>query len=264
MLLVSVFGEAKEAAAGGTALQDLHALGAVSLYSFAIITREPDGGGIRVRAPLSGRAGAAAPAAGAAVGALVSLLGGPATAATRTLSSGIVEAIRDLADAGLKPAFLERIGALLRPGRAGLVAEAEIDTLMRVEIRMLSLGGHMLLHADAGVQPDDAVIGEIDMFRRSLAGLRKEAGCSEDPVAARVVLRSRVEELRRATERARLLACALRREGAAKVTMLREQAASMDGEARATIEQRAGRVRTAFESRASRLSHAAEGIDLGW
>jgi uncharacterized membrane protein len=258
MLLVAVFDEEEDAQAGAEALRDLHDEGTVSLYAFALVMRELRGKGLSIREPFGRDVVAAAPAAGAAVGALVSLIGGPATAAMRTVGSGLVEAVRDLVEAGLDPAFLEQIARRLRPGTAGLVAEAEEDGLLPLEARLLSLGGHVLRHENERTKPEEFVMRDIIALRRGLAELRKEGEGAKHAAVAKTVLRSRQAELRRALERARLLARALRREAVAKVAVLRSQAAHMQGEARAAVEDRAGRVRAALEARASRLDQFVE------
>ena len=117
VLLVAIFEDEAGAKAGACALRDLHAEGILTLYASAVVARRAKGGGLEIRRPIAEGEGLSAPAVGAAVGALVSLLGGPVTAAARTTPSGLLGPVRDLAEAGLDAEFLEQVSRDLRPGQ---------------------------------------------------------------------------------------------------------------------------------------------------
>lgn len=261
-LLVAVFDDEAGTREGARALRALHSEGAVTLYALAIVAREPRGRGLTVPEPMAEGEGAAAPAVGAAVGALVALLGGPATAVARTVDSGLVGAVRDLAEAGLDAGFLERVSRCLRPGRGAVVADAEEESVLPLEARMAALGGRVLRRGLAGMAPEERIIREVAALRRALAGLQEERSGMGNAAATRAVRRTQAAELRRSLERAEALADALRREAAAKVAVLRAQAACLDGDARTAVERRAGAVRAGLEARASRLYHVVE--ELAW
>ena len=68
-----------------------------------------------------------------------------------------------------------------------------------------------------------------------------------------------MRELRRLVADTHALATNLRSEAAAKVAILRAQAARLDAPARQAVEQRAAAVRSGLEARAARLDRMAEG-----
>jgi uncharacterized membrane protein len=133
-------------------LRALDAEGALSLYAVAVIVRPPTrGAGVVVGEPVhAGGGGAAAPSVGAAVGALVTLLGGPGTAAACTLEAGLAGAVRDLEEAGLDHRFLARVARHLRPGGGAVIAEEEEGERSRLEARFAELGGRVVRHRLAG------------------------------------------------------------------------------------------------------------------
>ena len=104
---------------------------------------------------------------------------------------------------------------------------------------------------------------------RELTSLRDEWYCfsreavGEARAGTRVtVRRDRLRELRWVLDRTRARAQALRREGMAKVTVIRAQAAALEGEARQAVEHRAASVMASFQARAARLDDVADSIVL--
>lgn len=260
--LAVVFDDQEKSAAGARALRELHGRGSLTLYGLAVVAREPRGRGLSVREPLEEGGSAAAPTVGAAVGALVSLLGGPVTAGARTLESGLVGTVRDLVEAGLAADFLEQVSRRLRPGCAAILADVEEESPLPLEGSIASLGGRVLRQAKGAAAPEELMAREVMTLQEELAALRQEGKGREHAATAEAVRRARATELRRALRRARVLANALRREAAAKVVVLRQQAACLEGEARAAAEHRAGTVREGLAARAFRLDQLIE--DLVW
>jgi uncharacterized membrane protein len=256
-LLVLVFANEIGAAAGTHAIQALHAEGALTLYAAAVISRQAQGSGVTVREPVAEGGGAAAPAVGAAVGTLVSLLGGPITAAARTVPSALLRGMRDLDEQGVDAGFLEQVLASLRPGGEAVIAEAEEDRQPVLEARIAALAGHVHRYRLAGSLAEERLMHKIMALRSDLAGLRTERSSSEQAPAAKAVRQSRVAELRTALKQAEAIAAGLRREGAVKVEVLRAQAAQLEGKARIAVEHRAARVRARMEARAARLDRVA-------
>jgi uncharacterized membrane protein len=261
-LLVVVFGDAAGAKAGADALRALHADGTLTLYAVAVVARRAKGGGLEVVSPIAEGEGSSAPAVGAAVGALVSLLGGPVTAAARTAVAGLVGPVRDLAAAGLDGGFFERVARDLGPGGGAAVAQVEEeDRQLTLDARLIALGARVLRHRFSGSIAEERLMQDVAALRGDLA--RTEAGRDdvEHTASARAARRAQAAELKRALRSAQAVAAALRREGAAKVEALRAQAARLDGNARAVVENRAARVRAGMEARAARLDSVVEGRD---
>jgi uncharacterized membrane protein len=258
MLLVATFEDEAGANAGACVLRKLHARGVLTLYASAIVARRAKGGGLEIRTPIAKGDGVSAPAVGAAVGALVSLLGGPVTAAARTTPAGLVGPICDLAEAGLDAEFLEQLSRQLRPSRGAVVAQVEEERQLPIDTFIASMGGRVFRHRLAGSLVEERLVAEVVALRKDLIKVRAEGGDMEHITAARAVLRTRSADLKRALERARAMAETLRREGAAKVSVLRAQAAMLKGEARTAVEDRAAGVRARLEARAARLDRAVE------
>ena len=124
-LLVAIFDDEAGARAAVQMLRDLHADGTLTLYAAAVVGRGAGSMGLTVRTATEQHAAAAAPAVGAAVGALVTLLGGALTFASRSVTSGLVGAVRDLDEAGLDAGFLQRTSRRLRASGGAVVAEVE-------------------------------------------------------------------------------------------------------------------------------------------
>ena len=261
-LLVAVFADEAGARKSAETLQALHADGTLTLYAWAIVARELRGAGLVLREPMRDGAGAAAPAVGAAVGALVSLLGGPLTAVTRTVASGLVGAVRDLGEAGLDAAFLEQVSRGLQTGGGALVAEVQEERQWPLDAAFLAQGGRVFRHRLAATLAEERVLHEVAGLRSELMKLQAELGDAALADAQRPVWRARTLELRQVLGRARAQAAAIRREAAAKVARLRAQAAQLEGAARTAIEHRAATVRAELETRAAKLDRIADSAVL--
>ena len=150
---------------GGGILRDLHADGTLTLYAMATIARESKGAGLVIRQPLEPAAATIAPAVGAAIGALVTLLGGPMTAATRSVTSGLVSAVWDLDEAGFDAAFLDRISRHLPAGSGAVIAEAEEDRQWPLDADMLAHGGRLFRHRLASALLEERMMRELTALR---------------------------------------------------------------------------------------------------
>jgi uncharacterized membrane protein len=260
MLLAAVFDDQAKAQDGSRLLQALHSEGIVTLYAHALVERERRRRQLSVREPFHEGMVAAAPAAAALVGALISLIGGPTTSAMLTLESGLVGAVRDVIEAGLDPAFLEDVAARLRPGSFCLVAELEADEPFALDAGIACLGGRTMRQEGCAIRLEELVLRNAEALRQSHNRLLASPPDGASAVAASAMRRANVAELRQYLERARLLAAVLRRQATAKVAVLRSQAALTGGPARQMIEARAGRARTLLEERAIRLDRLIEDI----
>jgi uncharacterized membrane protein len=261
-LLVAVFDDETGARGGGGILRDLHADGTLTLYAMAAIAREAEGAGLVIRQPLEPAAATIAPAVGAAIGAVVTLLGGPMTAATRSVASGLVSAVWDLDEAGFDAAFLDRISRHLRAGSGAVIAEAEEDRQWSLDADMLARGGRLFRHRLASALLEERMIRELTALRDEWHRFMRETVGEARAGTGATVRRDRLRELHRILDRTRARAQALRREGTAKVTVIRAQAAALEGEARQAVEHRAASVMASFHARAARLDDVADSIVL--
>jgi hypothetical protein len=133
------------------------------------------------------------------------------------------------------------------------------DGQLVLDARLGALGGRVLRHRLAGSLAEERLMQDVAALRGDLARIEAVRNKEEHAAAAKAARRTRTAELRRALKRAQDIAAALRREGAAKVEVLRAQAARLEGDARAAVEHRAARVRAGLEARAARLDRVVEG-----
>ena len=263
-LLVAVFDDETGVRRGGGILRDLHTDGTLTLYAMAAIAREAEGAGLVIRQPLEPAAATIAPAVGAAIGALVTLLGGPIAAATRSVTSGLVSAVWDLDEAGFDAAFLNRISRHLPAGSRALIAEAEEDRQWSLDADMLTHGGRLFRHRLASALLEERMMRELTALRDEWYCFSRETVGEARAGAGTAVRRDRLRELRQILDRTRTRARALRREVMAKVTVIRAQAAALEGEPRQAVEHRAASVMAGFQARAARLDDVADSMILPW
>jgi uncharacterized membrane protein len=257
-LLIVVFEDEAVVDAAMRTLRDLHADGTLTLYAAAVVGRDGGSRGLTVRAATEPHAAAAAPAVGAAVGALVTLLGGALTIASYSVTSGLVGAVRDLDEAGLDAGFLQRISRQLRASGSAVVAEVEEKRQLPLDTRILALGGRISRHRLLRSLSEERTVREVSALTSELRSLWAEQSELVGAEVGALVRRDRSDELQRVTAEAHALAKNLRSEAAAKVAILRAQAARLDGPARQAVEHRAAVVRSGLEARATRLDRIAE------
>jgi hypothetical protein len=261
VLLVAAFADGTGVGAAVRTLQDLHADGTLTLYAAAVVGHHEGSMGLAVRVATEPHAAAAAPAAGAAVGALVTLLGGTLTLASRSVTSGLVGAVRDLDEAGLDAGFLQRISRRLRASGDAVVAEVEEERQLPLDSRILALGGRISRHRLLRSLSEERTVRELSALTDELRRLRTEPSDTVGAVAGARIKRDRMRELQRLVSETQVLARNLRIKAAAKVAVLRAQATQLDGLARQTVEQRAATVRSHLEARAAKLDGIAEAAD---
>jgi uncharacterized membrane protein len=257
-LLIVVFEDEAVVDAAMRTLRDLHADGTLTLYAAAVVGQSEGSMGLTVRIATEPGAAAAAPAVGAAVGALVTLLGGALTIASYSVTSGLVGAVRDLDEAGLDAGFLQRISRQLRASGSAVVAEVEEKRQLPLDTRILALGGRISRHRLLRSLSEERTVREVSALTSELRSLWAEPSELVGAAVGARVRRDRLDELQRVTAEAHSLAKSLRSEAAAKVAILRAQAARLDGPARQAVEHRAAVVRSGLEARATRLDRIAE------
>ena len=257
-LLVALFNTDARAQECARLLHESHAKGSISVYALAIVTRASNAVGLTPSQPIPRGKSVAAPAVAAAVGVLVSLLGGPVPAVLRTVRSGLVSTLSDIYRAGLDAWFLERITRDLQPGGAAVIAEVEEERPSAIDAQVAALDGHAFRYHLEGRLTATRIEHEIAALQREVVKLRARLNSEHSDATLEQLSRRRIIELQQAKRRAEMLAGALRREGVAKIVVLRAQMAGLDGSARAVVEQRATAVRASFEGRASHLDQVSE------
>ena len=256
VLVVVVFDDDARTHAGVEMLRAFHARGVLTLYTFATVAQKPRGVGPVPCEPNVG-GNTAAPAVGAAVGALVSLLGGPLSEATRTVRFGLLGAVRDLGEAGIDAAFLEQVSRDLKAGSGAIIAEVGENRRVRLDTRVVELGGRVFRYPLVGAPTEAQLISQIAMLRSDL--VRRESRNLRVADVQAAARRSHCLQLDDAVRRAEILTTTLRREAAAKAGVLRSQAALLSGGTRRTVERRAATVGREIEARTAKLDRAVQG-----
>jgi hypothetical protein len=167
--------------------------------------------------------------------------------------------VRDLDEAGLDAGFLQRISRRLRASGGAVVAEAEEERQLQLDTRILALGGRISRHRLLRSLSEERTVRELSALTDELRRLQTEPSDTVGTAAGARVRRDRMRELQRLIADTHALARNLRSEAAAKVAVLRAQAARLDGPARQAVEHRAAAVRSGLEARAARLDRIAEG-----
>jgi uncharacterized membrane protein len=135
---------------GGRALRDMHQEGTLTLYTQAIVVKEPDGTVALRQTP---EAEPLATVGGMLTGGLIGLLGGPIGAALGMGTGTLIGAAFDLTREGIDRAFVEDAGAhLVAPGKSAVIAEIEESWQVPLDTRMQALGGTVLRRTPAQIE----------------------------------------------------------------------------------------------------------------
>src|SRR5262245_50377073 len=103
-MVVIAFDNENRAYEGTRALQDLHAENRITLYSYAVITKDSKG---NVAVQTAADEGPVGTGVGMATGALVGLLGGPAGVAIGAATGTLAGSMYDLAQVGVGEDFID-------------------------------------------------------------------------------------------------------------------------------------------------------------
>src|SRR4051794_26396775 len=244
-LVVVIFGGERPIDGYVQSLRAFHDQGRVSLYAVATVVRGE--GGVRPLMPVGPGEAAAGPAVGAGVGALLFLLDGPLHAAARSVPHTLIGAMRDVYDVGLDSAFLEQILRDL-PVR-GVAVLSELDELQPLLIDALGPqhGGQVFRQRLAGAFAERRLAAEITALRQELAPIQARNRLNEPDSAAALASRAKGIELASAVRRARRLVTSLRRESAAKASVIQLQAARLDHGPSQAVLRRATMVQARLE-----------------
>lgn len=158
-MLVVVFPNESKAYEGKRALQQLDNEGSISVYGYAVLTKNADGSASLKQGDDVGPIGSLV---GTSLGSLIGMLGGPVgvvagAAAGMTLGSSI-----DLNNIRVGSDFIDDVRKSLVPSRTALIAEVDEEWTTPVDTRMEAIGGNV--------------------FRRSLSEVREKV--DEEDIAA--------------------------------------------------------------------------------
>jgi uncharacterized membrane protein len=137
-MLVVVFDSESNAYEGKKALVQLDNEGSISVYGYAVVTKNADGTSSIKQGDDAGPLGTLV---GTALGSLIGLLGGPAGAAIGAAAGMGAGSATDIDNARVGDDFIDDVTKQLLPNRTALVAEIEEDWTTPVDTRMEAIGG---------------------------------------------------------------------------------------------------------------------------
>ena len=189
-MLTVVFDNEKKAYQGKSALSDLEHEGSIAIYAAAVVTKQADG---TVSVKQYDDFGPAGTLLGTAVGALASVLGGPAALAVGTASGLTLGALFDMNQAQVGVDFVEDVSKALAPSKVAVIAEIEEEWTTPVDTRMEALGGMVfrrsLREVQKGLHDEDVAAMKAD-----LAQMKQEL--SKAQAERKAKLKARIDELR--------------------------------------------------------------------
>ena len=133
-MLVVVFDDQAKAHEGKNLLLQLDGDGSISIYGYAVVTKQADG---TTTVEQDDDPGPFRTLAGTPLGSLVGRLGQPIAAATDAPAG----AAANLNSAGIGEKFIEDVTKVLLPNRVALVAEVAEEWTTPVDTRMARIGG---------------------------------------------------------------------------------------------------------------------------
>lgn len=169
-ILVVIFNEASKAFKARDALKGLHHEDEITLYAYAIITKNPDG--TCTVNEEDDRAGLKT-ALGSSIGALIGLLGGPPGVALGTVAGFLTGVTAYLDTSRVSAEFVDEVSKQLKPGKFALLAEVDEDWTRWLDLRMEELGGAIYRYAPSEVK-HAAHEDEIAAMKAHLASLKAE------------------------------------------------------------------------------------------
>jgi uncharacterized membrane protein len=237
------------------AFGDLHADGSLTLYSNAVVIKDPTGK-VVVRETSESPEGTLF---GLLTGSLVGLLGGPLGVAVGASTGTMIGATFDLARAGISDDFLQDMSEYLLPGKTALITEVDEDWQAPLDTRMEALGGQVFRRNRIELE-DTYYQRQIAADRDELIALEAERQKASKERKARLEariedtrhkLQDKWDELKTRIER-------VEREGDAKIESLQQQLKTARDERKQRLEKRLAEIRTEYRERSEKLQQAWE------
>ena len=188
-MLVVAFDNETKAYEGKKALLALDAEGSVSVYAYAVISKQGDG---KVTVKKEDDPGPIGTFLGGSVAALIGLLGGPVAGALAGAAGASVGFGFDVDSARIGGDFVQDVGKLLTPKRSALVAEIDEDWTTPVDTRMEAIGGTVIRRALADVT-DTVNREDIAAMKADLAQFKAELAQARGDRKAK--LQAKIDEL---------------------------------------------------------------------
>jgi uncharacterized membrane protein len=223
-MLVVVFDSESNAYEGKKALVQLDNEGSISVYGYAVVTKNADGTSSIKQGDDAGPLGTLV---GTALGSLIGLLGGPAGAAIGAAAGMGAGSATDIDNARVGDDFIDDVTKQLLPNRTALVAEIEEDWTTPVDTRMEAIGGTVYRRALSDVT-HHVNHEDVAAMKADLAQLKAEHAQARADRKAK--LQTKINQLdtkiQDQLQKAKEKHQAAEREAQAKVQVLKSKAAA--------------------------------------
>lgn len=253
-ILAIAFDTESAASEGLSALHDLHAEGAITLYSTAVVAKDQNGDVQIKQAAERGPVGAGI---GMVAGSLVGVLAGPLGVLAGASLGGLSGFLVDLRNAGVDAELIAEVSAELAPGKFALLADVDELWMAPVDTRMTALGGLVFRRLRSEVI-EDQVARETEAFNQELDQLKSELAEADEE--AKATIKKQIEsvknKLRIAEEKAKEKWDKTVAEGKAKLEALDQQIKDASERRREKMEKRKAELAAEYEARSEKLKQA--------
>jgi len=169
-MLVVIFPNERKSYEGKSALQQLDADGSISLYAYAVLTKNAEGTATLKQEDDLGPIGTLA---GTALGSLIGVLGGPVGVAAGAAAGMAAGSAIDLSNTRVGADFIDDVQKFLLPPNVALVAEVDEEWTEPVDTRMEAIGGNVFRRALSEVA-DTMDDEDVAAMKADLAQLKAE------------------------------------------------------------------------------------------
>jgi uncharacterized membrane protein len=240
-MLTVIFGDETKTYEGSRALNELDSEGSISIYSKAVITKNPDG---TISIKQAGDEFPVRTLTGTAIGALIGLLGGPVGFGVGVVAGTIVGALADVHRSGVNEGFLGEVSTKLTPGKWAIVSDISEEWMTPVDSRMETLGG-TVFRADRKNFEDEQRAREVAALRAQIAQLKTEQAHARADQKAKLQAKidKSQEKLHAKLQEAKQRSEEQQKEAEAKIQALEKKAAKAKGDAKTTLEARIAEIR---------------------
>jgi uncharacterized membrane protein len=169
-MLVVIFPNESKAYEGKRALQQLDGEGSISVYAYAVLTKNADG---TTSVKQGDDVGPIGTLVGTSLGSLIGVLGGPVGVAAGAATGMAIGSTVDLDNLRVGSDFIDDVQKSLIPPNVALVAEVEEEWTTPVDTRMEAIGGNVFRRALSEVA-DTGDDEDVNAMKADLAQLKAE------------------------------------------------------------------------------------------
>jgi uncharacterized membrane protein len=221
-MLVVIFPSENKAYEGKRALQQLDGEGSISVYAYAVLTKNADGTASVKQGDDVGPLGTLV---GTSLGSLIGVLGGPVGVAAGAAAGMAAGSAIDLNNARVGADFIDDVQKFLLPPNVALIAEVDEDWTTPVDTRMETIGGNVFRRALSKVS-DQVDNEDTAAMKADLAQMKAELAKANADRKAK--LQDKINQLdsklQAQMERAKQRRDAAQRKAQAKVQALKAKA----------------------------------------